>query len=190
MRVNEIFYSLQGEGYYTGTPAVFIRFSGCNLKCGFCDTEHADFIEMTENEIVEKVSGFPASHVVITGGEPTLQLTPALVEQLHGIGKYVQIETNGTNVIPEEWGVDWITCSPKNAEVRLKRIDELKVVYVDKSQDMSRYDKFGARVLCLQPCDTKNVELNSAILKGAIDYCLHHPAWRLSLQTHKIIDVR
>ena len=190
MRINEIFYSLQGEGYYTGTPAVFIRLSGCNLKCSFCDTEHEAFVEMTEREIMEKVNEFPASHVVITGGEPTLQLTHTLVKHLHDVGKYVQIETNGTNVIPEEWGIDWITCSPKDAEVKLKRIDELKVVYVGKSQDMSRYDDFDARVRSLQPCDTKNVELNSIILKEAIDYCLQHPVWRLSLQTHKIIDVR
>ena len=79
MRINEIFYSLQGEGSFTGTPAVFIRFSGCNTKCPFCDTQHEEFVEMTEDEILAEVKKDPANHVVITGGEPTMQLTPSLI---------------------------------------------------------------------------------------------------------------
>ena len=109
MRVNEIFYSLQGEGYFTGTPAVFVRFSGCNLSCSFCDTEHTSFTEMSEEDIVQEVCAYPAAHVVITGGEPTMQLTASLVDRLHAVGKYVQIETNGTYRLPRSCRVDWIT---------------------------------------------------------------------------------
>ena len=86
MRINEIFYSLQGEGKFTGTPAVFIRFSGCNLKCSFCDTNHSHYDEMGEDAIVAEVKKFPARHVVITGGEPTLQITSSLIRKLHAEG--------------------------------------------------------------------------------------------------------
>lgn len=190
MRINEIFYSLQGEGHYTGTPAVFIRFSGCNLKCPFCDTEHDDYTEMDEDSIVGKVSEYPASHVVITGGEPTLQLTASLVDKLHAAGKYVQIETNGTNRLPDGCSIDWITCSPKYRPVNLNRIDELKVVFMGASQDMSRYDGMEASVYSLQPCDTGDGKANARIMEETIAYCLANPKWRLSLQTHKIINVR
>lgn len=191
MRVNEIFYSLQGEGHYTGTPAVFIRFSGCNLKCSFCDTDHSAFTEMTEDEIVSRASGFPARHAVITGGEPLLQITASLVDKLHREGFYVQMETNGTRPLPEGCNVDWITCSPKYETLRIERIDELKVVY---EGDDGKVDKWGeetsAKVYSLQPCDVKSEDQNRQYLKGAIDYCLKNPRWRLSLQTHKIIEVR
>ena len=112
MRINEIFYSLQGEGFYTGTPSLFIRLSGCNLQCPFCDTEHIPYTDMTEREIIEEAEKCPAKHVVITGGEPSLQLTNSLVEGLHGVGKYVAVETNGMHELPSN--VDWITLSPKD----------------------------------------------------------------------------
>ena len=110
-RINEIFYSLQGEGYYTGTPAVFLRMSGCNLKCGFCDTSHESHTVMTIDEIIDAVTDFPARHIVITGGEPTLQLDAALTTRLKEEGFYIQIETNGTH--PVAPAVDWVTVSPK-----------------------------------------------------------------------------
>lgn len=190
MRVNEIFYSLQGEGSFTGTPAVFIRFAGCNLACPFCDTDHEPFTPMSEDEILNKVKAYPARHVVITGGEPLLQLTGSLVKKLHDEGRFVQIETNGTLPAPEEWHIDWITCSPKTDRIMLERIDELKVLYVNSSQDMSRYAALTPRVRCLQPCDTGNADRNRQLLREATDYCLSHPEWRLSLQTHKIIDIK
>ena len=112
MKVNEIFYSLQGEGFNTGTPAIFVRLSGCNLDCPFCDTDHISGKEMTEGEIIEEVSRYKASLVVITGGEPALQLTESLVEMLHLLGKTVAVETNGTVELPKN--VDWITLSPKD----------------------------------------------------------------------------
>lgn len=190
MRVNEIFYSLQGEGFYAGTPAVFVRFSGCNLKCSFCDTLHDGFMEMSEEEIMREVVKYPARHVVITGGEPALQLTPSLVDRLHEAGKFVQIETNGTVPLPAGCCVDWVTCSPKYRPVRLSHIDELKVVFTSSELDMSQYGGFSAKVYCLQPCDVGDSEANACILNGAVSYCLAHPKWRLSLQTHKMINVR
>lgn len=190
MRVNEIFYSLQGEGYFTGTPAIFLRLAGCNLSCSFCDTEHEPFTEMNEEEIVCSISSFPASHVVITGGEPTLQLTSSLVDMLHNKGKFVQIETNGTIPLKEDCHIDWVTCSPKRSNISLQHIDELKVIYQDTAQDMDIYANIDAKVYSLQPCDTGDNARNEAILRAAIDYCLAHPKWRLSLQTHKMIDVK
>ena len=132
MILNEIFYSLQGEGYYSGTPAVFVRFSGCNLQCPFCDTQHDAGTAMAEEAIVAEVAKYPARLVVVTGGEPSLQLTASLVDKLHETGKYVAVETNGTHPLPGN--VDWITLSPKSAyvdgaDVVLTRADEIKVVY-------------------------------------------------------------
>lgn len=191
MRVNEIFYSLQGEGHFAGTPAVFIRFSGCNLRCSFCDTDHSSFSEMTEEEIVAEAKRFPAKHIVITGGEPGLQITTRLVRRLHEEGCFVQMETNGTRALPEGCRVDWITCSPKYERVILPHVDELKVVYKGDDTKIDEYAGMtDAKILSLQPCDVKDEVKNRQNLKGAIDYCLRHPEWHLSLQTHKIIDVR
>ena len=188
MKINEIFYSLQGEGHYTGTPAVFVRFAGCNLKCSFCDTDFTSFTKMTEDDIVRETGQYPANHIVITGGEPTLQITASLVSKLHDAGKYVQIETNGTNVLPEGCNIDWVTCSPKYKAVRLQHIDELKVVF--EGQYMSQYDGLTATEYRLQPCDTQDEGKNKEILRQTIDFILKNPKWKLSLQTHKILNVR
>lgn len=190
MLVNEIFYSLQGEGRHAGTPAVFVRFSGCNLKCPFCDTSHDAFTEMSEDEILAEVLKYPARHVVITGGEPALQLTSGLVSGLHAAGRYVQIETNGTVALPSGCSVDWVTCSPKGRRVALAHVDELKVLFCQEGQDMSPFDGIDAAVYSLQPCDVGDAAANAALLKGAIAYCLAHPKWHLSLQTHKLIDIK
>lgn len=179
-KVNEIFYSLQGEGYYTGTPAVFLRFSGCNRRCAFCDTDFAAFRELSASDIVAEVAAFPARHIVVTGGEPLLQLDDTLVRALKGAGFYIQVETNGS--LPAPTGVDWVTCSPKSAPWGIDRIDELKVVY--EGQDVERIASLlPAPRHFLQPCSG----LNTA---EVIDYILAHPHWRLSLQTHKLIDIR
>lgn len=193
MKVNEIFFSLQGEGHFTGTPAIFIRLSGCNLTCDFCDTKHYNAMTMTEEEIISEISQYPAYHVVITGGEPTLQLTPSLVNKLHAAGKFVQIETNGTIPIKGYRPIDWITCSPKfdfcpHAELRLQRIDELKVVY--QGQDMTAYDGIEAKEYYLQPCDFKDEARNAENLAATINYIKSHPKWKLSLQTHKTLNLR
>lgn len=179
-KVNEIFYSLQGEGYFTGTAAVFLRFSLCNRKCGFCDTDFAAFTEMTADEIVERVSGYPARHIVITGGEPLLQLDRELVHALHEREFFVQIETNGS--LPAPKGVDWVTCSPKDGPWLLKTCNELKVVY--QGQDVEPLlDRFDPQVAYLQPCSCANTD-------AVVAYILDNPHWRLSLQTHKLANFK
>jgi len=179
-KINEIFYSLQGEGFHTGVPAVFVRFSGCNLKCSFCDTRHEEGRLMSDEEIVEEINKYPAKTVILTGGEPGLWIDEQLIQLLHRADKYVCIETNGTQPLPVD--IDWITCSPKQGgTVVLTRIDELKVVY--QNQDMSIYDCFSATHYFLQPCSCKNTA-------EVVSYILAHPKWRLSLQTHKLIDIQ
>ncbi len=197
MKVNEIFYSLQGEGRFTGTPAVFIRLSGCNLNCDFCDTQHRRGMEMSEGEILKEVFNYPAKHVVITGGEPTLQLTLSLVNSLRYAGKTVQIETNGTRPLDEDLlnSIDWITCSPKYGQIpNIQRIDELKVVY-----DFTHPEHIAklAAVFTknndnyyLQPCDRLNADYNEANLGACINYIMLNPKWKLSLQTHKMLNLQ
>lgn len=178
-KINEIFYSLQGEGFHAGTPAVFVRFSGCNLKCDFCDTRHEEGKDMTDEEIVEAVLRYPSRMVILTGGEPGLWVDDVLIEALHKAGKYICIETNGTCVLPEQ--IDWVTCSPKQGTVlKVKRMDEVKVVYL--GQDVSSYLQLPATHFFLQPCSCRNTE-------EVVGYILQHPQWRLSLQTHKLINI-
>lgn len=190
--VNEIFYSLQGEGFHTGTPSVFIRFAGCNLKCAFCDTDFTKGRLMNIEEIAENISRYPAKRVVLTGGEPTLHNLVPLCQFLHDKDYLVHIETNGTNPVVDI--IDWVTCSPKKVaddEGHLKyridtslfeRTDELKIVYTD-SDDLENFaGLFLTPNKFLQPCSMDNtVEV--------IDYILNNPRWRLSLQTHKYIDI-
>ena len=194
IRVNETFISLQGEGHFTGTPAFFLRLSGCNLQCPFCDTRHLDYREMSEDEIVEEASRHKPRHIVITGGEPALQLTRTLVDKLHEAGFFIQVETNGTLPLPE--GIDWVTCSPKGKTV-LESVDELKVLYKGIADDPEHFlmslplrgDGEGSK-LYLQPLDTGDEKQNRIILRSCIDYILQHPKWSLSLQTHKIIGIK
>lgn len=179
MRVNEIFYSLQGEGFFTGTPAVFVRLSGCNRSCSFCDTDFAAFTEMTDTEILDEVLAYPARHVVITGGEPAMQITEAFVQLLKDNGRYVQIETNGSLPVPAN--IDWVTCSPKEGPWKIGHVDELKIVYTGQDVEAIAAE-FDAKVKCLQPCSGLNTDATVAYIK-------EHPYWRLSLQTHKLIDI-
>lgn len=194
MRVNEIFYSIQGEGRWAGTPAIFIRLSGCNLRCDFCDTKHQSYKEYTEEEILREIAKYaPCNHIIITGGEPAIQLTDSFVDMLMDAGYYIAVETNGTRPLP--LGIDWITCSPKfefcpKAEIRLEKIDELKVVYRGSHQDMSKYDEIEATEYYIQPCDVGNPTENRCILHETIDFIKKNPKWKLSLQTQKILGVR
>lgn len=179
-KINEIFYSIQGEGYYAGTPSVFVRFSGCNLKCPFCDTDHSDGVMMSNDELMSAICRYPARRVVLTGGEPSLWIDGALISRLHSGGYYVAIETNGTHRLPH--GIDWVTCSPKEgATVVLDHVDELKVVYT--GQDVERYHCGQAAHYFLQPCSGENIS-------ETLDYVMAHPWWRISLQLHKLIGVR
>lgn len=192
MKINEIFYSVQGEGFHAGTPAVFIRFSGCNLKCPFCDTNHFTGNEMSVSDIIEEITKYPARLIIITGGEPSLFLTDELVNKLHDKGKYVAVETNGTNKLPSS--VDWVTLSPKdnfmkNAVPVNQRYDEVKVVF-DGNQNVDKYLSIPAKQYYLQPCDTGNETLNKEIINKTLEHCMKEGKWRISIQIHKILNVR
>lgn len=193
-RINEIFYSIQGEGEYTGSAAVFIRFSGCNLKCPFCDTDFKSFVEATAEQILSRVMELSSScrFVVLTGGEPTLQADIALCDMLHKAGYYIAMETNGTK--PVMFPVDWVTVSPKQPFVgsvgapSIRKADEVKVVF----DGINVPSTFGieAEHYYLQPCDTGDEKKNERILQECLKFILAQPKWKLSLQTQKIINVR
>ena len=190
-KINEIFYSLQGEGFFTGTPTIFIRFSGCNLQCPFCDTKHEEGSFMTTQEICAVSATWSTRHLVLTGGEPSLFVTKSLITQLHTIGKFVAVETNGTHPLPDN--IDWITLSPKQP-VRandplpiLRRCNELKIVFT--GGNLETYSHIEATHRYIQPCDTGDVQRNKELCLKAVQYCLAHPQWRLSLQTHKLLEI-
>ena len=206
--VKEIFYTLQGEGANAGTPAVFCRFAGCNLwsgreedraraACDFCDT---DFVgtdgdgggkfETPEAlaSAIEAAWPHGGAHrfVVCTGGEPLLQLDDAAIGALHARGFRVAVETNGTVAAPR--GLDWICVSPKaDAALALERGDELKLVYPQARAEPQRFEALAFDHFFLQPMDGPALADNT---RRAIDYCLAHPRWRLSLQSHKIVGIR
>ena len=206
--VKEIFYTLQGEGVHSGRAAVFCRFAGCNLwsgreedradaVCQFCDT---DFVGTdgdgggkfaTAGELAAAIAASwtgddPGRRfVVCTGGEPLLQLDPALIDALHREHFTIAIETNGTVPVPE--GIDWVCVSPKaNAKLVVTRGDELKVVY-PQEVDPSVYTGLDFRNWFIQPKDGPDA---ADSLVASIRYCAEHPRWRLSLQTHKLIGIR
>lgn len=194
MRVNEIFYSLQGEGYYTGTAAVFVRLSGCNLKCPFCDTDFTQYTDMTEEQIVDAVCKLSTECqlVVITGGEPTLQDCTLLIDLLHQNNYKVAMESNGTRKPP--FNVDWLTISPKQAFVgttgqpNVVEANEVKVVF-DNIHCITDYG-IDAQYYYVQPCDTGNDTVNKEIIEHCVEFIKKNPKWKLSLQTQKILNVR
>lgn len=190
--INEIFYSLQGEGFWAGTPAVFVRFSGCNLNCPFCDTDHSRVQMMTAEEIVREVGRYPAKFVVLTGGEPSLFISEELIELLHAEDIFITIETNGTNCIKES--VDWITLSPKDVfvdsgEVVQIRCNELKVVFSGKLPQ-PLYENIQAEWRYIQPCDVGDEEKNKRIAEAAVDWTKANPEWKLSVQLHKLLNIK
>ncbi|HYD95742.1 MAG TPA: 7-carboxy-7-deazaguanine synthase [Noviherbaspirillum sp.] len=206
--VKEIFYTLQGEGTHAGRPAVFCRFSGCNLwsgresdragaVCRFCDT---DFVG-TDGERGGKYAGsdnlaaaidalWPASYaaskfVVFTGGEPLLQLDAALIAAMHARGFEIAIETNGTLPVPQ--GVDWVCVSPKaGAELVVRKGSELKVVVPQDNQRLEEYESLAFAHFYLQPMDGPDAARNTRL---AIDLCKNNPKWKLSVQTHKLLNI-
>ena len=206
--VKEIFYTLQGEGFHTGRPAVFCRFAGCNLwtgreadrasaVCSFCDT---DFVGVgpdggkfaTPEELAAAVAArWPANaggtpFVVCTGGEPLLQLDTPAIRALQARGFEVAVETNGTQPIPA--GLDWVCVSPKaDAPLAVSGGNELKLVWPQEKAPPERFEGLGFDHWFLQPMDGPALAEATA---GAIAWCLAHPRWRLSVQTHKVIGVR
>jgi 7-carboxy-7-deazaguanine synthase len=209
--VKEIFYTLQGEGAQAGRAAVFCRFAGCNLwtgreedrhtaVCQFCDTEFVG----TDGPGGGKFRGGPelagavrdtwlagartpdgSPFVVCTGGEPLLQLDPPLIDALHAAGFEIAVETNGTQVAPK--GIDWVCVSPKaGAELVQRTGDELKLVFPQTGAEPERYRGFAFRHFFLQPMDGPDRERNTRL---AVEYCMAHPEWRLSLQTHKLLGI-
>ena len=193
-RINEIFYSLQGEGFHTGIPSVFVRFSGCNLHCEFCDTDHAHGTLLSFDEIVREVLQYPAPWVVLTGGEPSLFIDDDFVQRLKAAtGKQIAIETNGTHPLPSS--LDWVTLSPKTgfpgADTHpcvLTRCDELKVVYLH--QNLDAYAHIQAIHRFLQPCYVADPAQCAANVQACVEAVLAHPQWRLSLQTHRLLHIR
>lgn len=192
-KVNEIFYSLQGEGRWGGRAAIFVRFSGCNLKCPFCDTDFRAFTLMGEQDILREMQALSDAcrFVVFTGGEPTLQVDEALVSLLKEHGYYIAMETNGTHLVPA--GIDWVTCSPKSqfvdhGKVVLTHASEVKVVFDGKHEVSDQ--GIDAPYYYVQPCDVGNEEKNVEILKQTIRFVEEHPKWQLSIQLHKVLNIR
>lgn len=192
-KINEIFYSIQGEGRHAGRAAIFVRFSGCNLKCPFCDTDFKKYEEMEAIDILNKIQSLSdyCKFVVFTGGEPTLQVDEGLTSLLHNWGYYIAMETNGTYKIPG--GINWVTCSPKSlfvkgAEPIIKVASEVKVVF-DGEHEITDCG-IVADNLYIQPCDTGDTVKNDEIIRRCIEWVKEHPEWKLSLQTQKIINVR
>ena len=206
--VKEIYYTLQGEGAQTGRAAVFLRFAGCNLwtglerdrakaTCQFCDTDFVGTdgpgggVFKTAEELAHAVEAkWPKDargkrYVVCTGGEPLLQLDAPLIDALHRLGFEIGVETNGTQEPPP--GLDWICVSPKaNAQLVLKRGNEIKLIYPQEGAAPERYAALQFDHYFLQPMDSPAREANT---RAATQYCLAHPQWRLSLQTHKLIGI-
>ncbi len=194
-RINEIFYSLQGEGFHTGTPAVFVRFSGCNLRCAFCDTQHQAGEMLSLQEIVNEVNKCPiAPLLVLTGGEPSLFIDEAFVAELkQKTGKKIAIETNGTRPLPSN--LDWVTFSPKTAfdggglePCVLTHCDELKVVWL--GQDLAQYDEIQANYRFLQPCFVEDMKQRAGNMQACIEAVKTYPNWRLSLQIHRVLQIQ
>lgn len=207
--VKEIFYTLQGEGRNAGRASVFCRFAGCNLwtgreadreraVCRFCDTDFVgtdglgggrfpDAAALAQR-IADTWEGDPVARplVVLTGGEPLLQLDDALIDALHAHGFEIAVETNGTLLAPA--GVDWICVSPKSgAPLVQTRGHELKLVYPQPGAEPERFVALDFDSLLLQPMDGPDRERNT---EAALRYCLAHPRWRLTLQTHKMLGIR
>jgi 7-carboxy-7-deazaguanine synthase len=208
--VKEMFYTLQGEGANAGRPAVFVRFAGCNLWsgreldrlaaiCRFCDTDFVgtdgtDGGKYNAIDLAERAASlWPGgtlsrnqAFVVLTGGEPLLQVDRQLIAALHCNHFAIAVETNGT--IPAPLSLDWITVSPKaGTELKVKKANELKLVYPQQGAEPHLFEQFNFEHFYLQPMDGP---LRHEHTESAVQYCLRHPNWRLSLQTHKILGLR
>jgi 7-carboxy-7-deazaguanine synthase len=201
LRITEIFHSIQGEGFHAGTAAIFIRGTGCNLACDFCDTDFSPRERLSPADILARITPFPCRFVVLTGGEPTIQARGfrALVALLKAEGYYVTLETNGSS--EDTLGADWVTVSPKLSQKGiwlLKRAQELKLVY--ESQDLSFYERDSHfQHYFLQPKEIRTApwgagERDRVATKTEWDKTIRavmeHPRWKLSLQLHKEMGLR
>ena len=206
-RIKEIFFTQQGEGKNTGKDFIFVRFSGCNLWsgqekhrasaiCKFCDTDFygTDGInggKYEVKELIEKIKSLWISadskiRVVLTGGEPLLQVDKGLISALKKEDIYIAVETNGTLEAPD--GIDWICMSPKaNTEIKLRKGSEVKVVYPQKNLNPDNFNVLDFKNFYIQPMDSENYEDN---VSQSVKYCMQNPNWKLSLQTHKILGIR
>lgn len=196
-KINEIFYSLQGEGHHVGYPTVFIRFAGCNLHCNFCDTDHASGILMDDNDIIHAVNLYRADWIVLTGGEPSMQIDACFIDMLkRATGKKIAIETNGTMSLPDN--IDWVTVSPKNGiggcgdnPLKVLRADEIKVV--DVGQDLDQYFSLPCReentLMYLQPCYVEDLKSRKANMLRTVRRVLSDPRWTLSVQLHRFLGI-
>ncbi len=191
----EIFHSVQGEGYRSGIPHVFIRFGNCNLRCEWCDTNFDDYEKMSVSDILGVVQEYPCKNVIFTGGEPMMNDLWPLARVLKQRGYHLSVESNGTIAVPDGL-LDWICISPKDqmypqVSVKQRTGNELKCVYV--GQSLSMYDglKEGFEHLFLQPCYDENdtVERNGRTFALTEDVVKRNPEWRLSLQTHKWMGI-
>lgn len=186
LKINEIFYSIQGEGRNAGLPVVFVRLSGCNRACSWCDTkDHVYGIEMSDDTILRAIAEYPVNRVIFTGGEPAMHegLMP-IVRMLKSKGYWTAIETNGDFKIETEF--NWITVSPKTLDLRQGHGDELKIVFtngVDPAEFLVRYPFPAFHFYYLQPCSGRNIP-------ETITYIKNHPQWRLSLQWQKLIFIK
>lgn len=199
LRITEIFHSIQGEGFHAGTPAVFVRGTGCNLACSFCDTDFSPRERLSPEAVAARIAEYDCRFVVLTGGEPTLQPGfKALVDILHARGYYVTMETNGTSA--ETFGVDWVTVSPKlsqKGEWVQRRAQELKLVY--EGQDLAFFEDSAFEHYFLQPKEIRtaqwgggerDVHRTLAERDRTVKAVLAHPRWKLSIQLHKELGLR
>jgi organic radical activating enzyme len=188
-KINEIYYSIQGEGFFFGSPVIFIRFSGCNLSCHFCDTQHDPYEEMSIKYIVRELRKYPSRHIVITGGEPYSQLDDDLIIELRNkLNYFISIETNGT--IEKNFWVDWITCSPKRESGWKINVipNEIKIIWDDKItfDELKRFHSLLGIRKYIQPQDN-----NPEYISKAIEFIKQYPQeWRLSLQCQKLINIK
>jgi 7-carboxy-7-deazaguanine synthase len=184
--VSETFYSLQGEGYWTGTPAFFIRLAGCSVGCAWCDTDYKTKDVFGANELAELTCMHPTKHVVLTGGEPLDHNLSPLIHALKTKNLFIQLETSGKYPIPE--GIDWVTCSPKfdPKSLVLQIGDECKVVYAWHRDWYPQLLKMQFKHFFLQPLELKG----NTNVEDVVTYVKENPKWRLSLQTHKILRLR
>lgn len=197
-KINEIFHSLQGEGAHTGVPVVFVRFSGCNKKCWFCDTDHNHGTHMTDDDIAGAISQYDTEWVVLTGGEPAMFIDDGFIDFLHAkTGRKIAIETNGSLPVPET--IDWVTVSPKSGfdgageyPILVGRADEVKVV--DINQDLGPYLGLGCvkpwTRFYLQPCHVDDPRQCNHNLQRTIDRVMADPRWTLSVQLHRYLGIQ